>query len=253
MPDPANLMPKAFWEDVYYGNPQLPLEPSPDFSYERTLASALEEMAPVAAGASVIEIGCAPGRWLVWYAKRFDARVRGLEYSKKGAELSQANLRAAGLPPDVVQRDFFDELVEHERSTLVLSLGFIEHFDDLRVAFRRHLDFVEPHGRVAIGVPNFRGMTGLMQRWASPEFLAQHNHAAMDPELFRGFAHEHGWELEDHRYIGSFDPNVIHVRRHGPAAVLLPLGALRRLRFTDRLNHPRLSSYLMMTFRAASG
>ena len=245
---PTNLMPHEFWDDEYYGDPSLPLAPSDSFSYERALAAALRSMAPLSSGESVIEIGCAPARWLVWYGRTFGAEVSGLEYSAKGAALSRANLAAAGIAPEIEQADFFDSELAAPQKDLVLSLGFIEHFDDLERAFQRHLDFSAPGGRVAIGVPNFRGFTGLMQRWASPGFLAAHNTAAMDPELFRGFASRAGWTLEGHRYLDSFEPRIIHVERRGPAAVLLPLMPLRRMRWTDRINHPRLSSYLLMTF-----
>jgi SAM-dependent methyltransferase len=244
-------MPKRFWEGEYYGDPDLPQAPSDDFPYERALSAALRQMAPVAEGESVIEIGCAPARWLVWYGRESGARLRGLEYSHKGAELSRANLAAAGLEGEIEEADFFDEALQLPASDLVLSLGFIEHFDDLERAFRRHLDLAAPDGRVAIGVPNFRGLTAAMQRWADPEFLAAHNQAAMDPELFRGFAQAAGWRLEEHRYLDSFDPWMIKVRRHGPAAILLPLRPVRRMRWTDRINHPRLSSYLLMTFTRA--
>jgi len=246
---PKNLMPGEFWDNEYYGDPSLPLAPSDSFSYERTLAAGLRDMAPVSSGQTVVEIGCAPARWLLWYARTFGARVSGLEYSVKGAALSRANLAAAGITPDIEEADFFDTDLDTGAKDLVLSLGFIEHFDDLERAFRRHLDFCAPGGRVAIGVPNFRGFTGLMQRWASPGFLAAHNTAAMDPALFERFASSAGWTMEGHRYLDSFEPRIIHVERRGPAAVLLPLMPLRRLRWTDKINHPRLSSYLLMTFR----
>ena len=98
-------------------------------------------------------------------------------------------------------------------------------------------------------MPNFRGLTGLMQRWASPDFLATHNQAAMDPERFGELATDAGWALEECRYLDSFEPRMIYVERRGPAALLLPLVPIRRMRWTDRINHPRLSSYLLMTFR----
>jgi SAM-dependent methyltransferase len=242
-------MPREFWDDEYYGDPSLPLAPSDSFSYERTLAAALRDMAPVDSGQSVVEIGCAPARWLVWYGHTFNAQVSGLEYSAKGAALSRANLAAAGITPNIEEADFFDAKLDSGATDLVLSLGFIEHFDDLERAFRRHLDFCGPGGRVAIGVPNFRGFTGLIQRWASPGFLDAHNTAAMDPALLERFAADAGWTLEAHRYLDSFEPRIIHVERRGPAVVLLPLMPLRRMRWTDRINHPRLSSYLLMTFR----
>ena len=92
-------MPSVFWDDEYYGNP----EPAPR-SLRFVLLRARPRRRPRGNGAgsppasSVVEIGCAPARWLLWYARRFGAHVRGVEYSAKGAALSRANLAAAGIP-----------------------------------------------------------------------------------------------------------------------------------------------------------
>lgn len=245
---PANIVAKKFWEDDYYSGVELPARPSADFSYERTLAGTLEELAPLEAGQTVVEIGCAPARWLLWYAERFGAKVRGLEYSAKGAELSRRNLRAAGFEGEIAEGDFFDPAVTVMPSDLVLSLGFIEHFDDIPAAFARHVDFLAPDGTLAIGMPNFRGLTGAFQRWGDPSFLALHNRDAMRPGQYRALAQRHGLRMTALRYLDSFDPHMIRVTRHGPGALLAPLMKVRGWRATDRINHRLLSSYLLMIF-----
>jgi SAM-dependent methyltransferase len=246
---PANLAEKSFWEDDYFADVSLPARPDPQTPFDRTLAHELERAAPLAHGQSVIEIGCSPARWLVWYAERFGARPVGVEYSAKGAALSRRNMAAAGVEGEVREGDFFSDAIGSERHDLVLSLGFIEHFDDLERAFARHADFVKPGGRVAIGVPNFRGLTGLLQRWGDPALLALHNRDAMRPALYREFAPRHGLELESTAYIDGVDPYMVRVSRRGPAVVLLPLSRLRRLKVAERVNGRLISSYLLMTFR----
>jgi SAM-dependent methyltransferase len=249
MDSPRNLAPSRFWDDDYLAGIDLPERPSEDYPYERALSAALTEHAPAAAGQTVLEIGCAPGRWLVWYGERFGAEVVGLERSTKGAVMTRANLEAAGLDGAVVEGDFFDAALDVPAADLVVSFGFIEHFDDLWAAFERHLDFVKPGGRLVIGVPNFRGLTGLFQRWGDPEFLAMHNREAMRPQLYEEFAARADVEVETIRYLDSFDPHMIRVTRHGPAVFLLPLTALRELRAMDRVNSRAFSSYLLTVFR----
>src|SRR5579862_6625978 len=122
-------------------------------AFERCLARELGRHAPTDAGASVLEVGCAPAKWLVFYAERFGARVAGIEYSEKGAEISRANLQLAGIEGTIYHGDFFS--VTPGLFDLVLSLGFIEHFDDLDQAFDRHVTCVAEQGRLAIGVPNY--------------------------------------------------------------------------------------------------
>ncbi len=150
MPDAASpgtdsLADKAFWEQEYYWSDlEPPVRPDMGFSFDRCMVAALERIAPVEPGGSVIEIGCAPAKWLVFYGERFGARLEGIEYSEQGAELSRRNLEACGLAGNIRHADFFD--CEPSRNDLVLSMGFIEHFEDLEGVFARHLDFLAPAG-----------------------------------------------------------------------------------------------------------
>lgn len=243
----SNRVSESFWAHDYLGSVELPSRIDPEMDFERCLAQALERDAPVQRGASVVEIGCAPAKWLVFYAERFGAHVTGIEYTERGVALSRANLSSAGLEGHVEHGDFF--AVEAREHDLVLSLGFIEHFDDLEGAFARHVEFLAPGATLVIGVPNYRGLLGALQRYADPDHLALHNVAAMHAGLYRRLAPLHGLEVRAQRYIGGLDPIIIRTRR--PSARLLrdPLIVLRKARLMDRINHPKLSSYLLTVLR----
>jgi SAM-dependent methyltransferase len=245
---PANLVDRSFWDEEFLGKLELPARPDPDMAFERCLGEALAEHAPAAPGQTVLEIGCAPGRWLVYFAERFGARVEGIEYGERGARLTRANLASAGIDGDVHECDFFEAPVRE--ADVVLSLGFIEHFDDLDAVFRRHLDFLAPGGRLAIGVPNFKGFNRLLQRWGDPAHLRLHNLRAMRPALYRELADRHGVEVEWQGHLGGFDPIIIKPGRPGSRLVTLVEGRWRRLRLADRVNHPWLSSYLLTVLRS---
>jgi SAM-dependent methyltransferase len=206
----------------------------------------LEELAPVVQGTRVLELGCAPARWLVWYAERFGALSVGLESSSMGASISRRNLVAAGVPGEIHEGDLLTaDLGTFE---LVLSLGVIEHFTDVRAAFAQHAAFVKRGGRLVLGMPNFRGLTGFFQRWADPEQLALHNQAAMDVRLYEGLAAKHGLRMDAVRYVDGIDPDLIKVSRLSARLVLMPFRALRMLRLSDHLNAPMVSSYLVVRF-----
>ena len=81
--------------------------------------------------------------------------MEGIEYSEQGAELSRRNLDACGLAGNIRHADFFD--CEPSRNDLVLSMGFIEHFDDLEGVFARHLDFLAPGGRLLVEISTSAG------------------------------------------------------------------------------------------------
>jgi SAM-dependent methyltransferase len=245
---PVNLAANDFWEDDYYRGIEIPARPDEAFTYERCLARALEELAPVAREQTVFEVGCAPARWLVWYAERFGAQVTGIEYSPKGAELSRANLAAAGVTGTIHQGDFFSEDLGIGQFDLVLSLGFIEHFEDIAAPFDRHVAFVKPGGRLLIGMPNFRGLIGLLQRWGDPSYLGLHNQRAMDPRLYASFADSTNLTLDAVRYIDGPDPAMLRVTRRSAHLAVLPLTLLRKTPAGDRLNGRHISSYLVLTF-----
>ncbi|HEY7960540.1 MAG TPA: class I SAM-dependent methyltransferase [Solirubrobacteraceae bacterium] len=257
---PTNIVEKAFWEnDYYWARAELPCRVDTELAFDRSLARALAAYAAVQPGQSVLEVGCAPAKWLLFYAERFGAAVAGIEYSDKGATLSRENLRAAGVPSEIQRADFFD--VPPRPYDLVLSIGFIEHFDDIPGTFERHLRFVAPGGRLAIGVPNFRGVNRALQWLAEPEYLALHNIAAMRPSLYREMAAVHDLELEHIGYLGGLDPAIIRLgrgpalspRRVLPGAATLAERRWRSLALGERLEHRWLSSYLLAVYRSASG
>jgi SAM-dependent methyltransferase len=254
---PTNIVEKSFWEnDYYWARAELPCRVELGQPFDRSLARALAAHAPVEPGQRVLEVGCAPAKWLLFYAERFGARVAGIEYSEKGAALSRANLAAAGAPSEIHQADFF--AVDPSPHELVLSIGFIEHFDDVPGTFARHLPFLAPGGRLAIGVPNFRGLNRALQWLADPGYLALHNPAAMRASLYRELADVHGLRLEHLGYLGGLDPAIIRLsrgralspRRLLPGAATLAERRFRALPVGERLQHRWASSYLLAVYRA---
>jgi SAM-dependent methyltransferase len=245
----TGLASEEFWEDTYLGDVTLPARPSRSVQFERVLADALARHAPAAGGDSVVEIGCAPATWLGFYAERFGAAVTGIEYTAHGAELSRRNLAALGVGGEIAHADFFD--VAPAPHDLVLSLGFIEHFDDLAGTFAHHAAFVAPGGALVLGVPNYRGLMGLLQRAGDPAHLAMHNTTAMDPALWRRLAGEHGLAVEWEGYLDGPDPDIIAVRpqRRWLFAALAVLDVLRRIRLGPHLNSARTSAYLLLVMR----
>jgi SAM-dependent methyltransferase len=244
---PTNLADELFWEDEYLGGTQLPCRPDPGMPFEHVLAEALAAHAPVAAGADVLEIGCAPGKWLLFYAERFGARPAGIEYTELGASLTRRNLAEVGVEGEVVHADFFT--VEPRSADLVLSLGFIEHFDDPVEAFKRHLEFLRPDGTLVIGVPNFRGVLGTVQRWTDPGHLALHNLAAMRPDLYRRLASQHGLTVSWQGYLDGLDPAILKLGRRSALPVIVALEQMHRRGVSVDWRRPRLSAYLLTVLR----
>jgi SAM-dependent methyltransferase len=253
---PRNIVEKSFWETEYYwATATVPCRVDMALAFDCSLARALSAHAPAEPRQTVLEVGCAPGKWMIFYAERFGACVSGIEYSEKGAELSRRNLAAAGVDGQILQEDFFT--IEPRTHDLVISIGFAEHFDDLAATLARHLKFVAPGGTLVVGVPNFRGFNRAVQWLAEPDYLALHNLAAMRPMLYHDFARRHGLELEHLGHLGGLDPAIIRLsrdspislRRIVPGVVTFAESRLRSLGIGERLEHPLLSSYLLAVYR----
>jgi SAM-dependent methyltransferase len=241
-----NLATKSFWEDTYLAGATAVARPSEELGFDRALVHLLERRAPLDPGSSLVEIGCAPAKWMVFYAERFGATVEGIEYARGGVELSRANLAACGVDGVVHHADFWD-LDLGRTYDAVFSLGFIEHFDAVDDAFDRHADLLAPGGILILGVPNFRGLTRAAQRWCDPDWLALHNMAAMGHERYVRRAGADGLTVRSVDYFGGFDPDVISTRRRGHK-LLAPVWHLRRRTGREGPNAWWLSSYLLMVF-----
>lgn len=250
---PANRTEKEFWETEYYwGDLALPARADSSQPFDRALMNTLKAHAPAAPATSVLEIGCAPAKWLAFYGETFGAKVAGVEYSAKGAELSRRNLMACGVDGTVHEADFF--AFPPAPYDLVLSFGFLEHFDDLAAVFARHAEFVRPGGRLVLGVPNFRGVNRAVQAYADPSYLALHNTRAMSPSLLRELGSANGLTVQYLGYLGGFDPSLLrlnrrrprwHPRRFAPGVVAYAGHRWRALSVAEHVDHPWLSTYLL--------
>ena len=241
-----NLATKSFWEDTYLTGETAVARPSNEFGFDRALVRVLEQRASVPEGATLLEIGCAPAKWMAFYAERFGAKPDGIEYAAGGVELSRANLAACGVEGVVHHADFWEFEFEKPYDA-VFSLGFIEHFDAVDDAFDRHIDLVAPGGILILGIPNFQGATRIAQRWSDPEWLALHNMKAMGHKRYVRRAEAAGLEVRSVDYFGGFDPDVISTRKRG-RKLLAPIWHLRQRTQREGPNASWLSSYLLMVF-----
>lgn len=129
-----------------------------------------------------IEIGCAPGKMLVWVARELRADVAGLDYSEVGIRQCRALANILELKIDLHQEDFFQHSLSLESFDVVTSFGVIEHFDDPAPVVKRHIDLVKPGGVAIITIPNYGGIYGRIQGWCDAPNLALHNTYIMTPD-----------------------------------------------------------------------
>lgn len=195
-------------------------------------------------GQRAVEVGSAPGEFLVKLRDRFGLDVYGIEYSAVGAELNRAAFRTAGIPSqNVIAGDFF--AIARERRyrgffDVVISRGFIEHFTDPSEAIDRHLDVLSDDGILIVSVPNLRGLNFLGSWVLDRKVVGMHNLSIMARDSFEGLFVDRPLDVKLCRYYGTFNLCVFNTRSDSP---LRPL-----LRASQRLQ-PALN----VAFRTMSG
>lgn len=210
-----------------------------------------------AGGASVLEVGGAPGGYLAYIHRGCNCRCAILDYSSSGCALARENFKALGIELDVYQRDLFAAGLPNHFD-FVYSLGLIEHFDDFSAVVAAQAKLVKPGGALLIGVPNFRGVNGWFARRIDRARFNSHNLAAMDAAGWDGFEQELGLQRLFRGYVGGFEPGVFATRPcfPGVGARLLSFGAIQMARMLTyhfavlrRFNRPWLSGYLIGVWR----
>lgn len=245
------LTDSGFWDD-YWAGCRIPSAVDYADPFDRCLAAALKDALAGRKG-SVLEVGCAPGKWLAFMAVEMGLTPSGIEYSEAGMAATLKNLKALNVAyGEILCGDFFS--IEPEaRFDVVMSFGFIEHFNDPDAVIDRHLAWLKPGGTLVLGVPNFRGIYGPIQRMLDKAILDAHNLDVMSLDYLGKAAAGRGLEVRFLRYIGSFEPALpIPPRRtRNPLLLAMKLALrvarrIRRLKIFDNMNNAIISSYMLM-------
>jgi SAM-dependent methyltransferase len=178
-----------------------------------------------AAGAEVLEIGSAPGEHLARLSERFGLVPYGIEYSQSGVDVNRALFAQRGLDPrNVVSLDFFSEACREgyrERFDVVMSRGFIEHFEDAGDVVARHLELLKPGGLLVVTIPNLRGLNRALTWLFHAELLPMHNLEIMGLPAFRRLFELAGLSPLHCEYLGGFSFYLFNTKPRSPLAPVL--------------------------------
>jgi SAM-dependent methyltransferase len=244
----------SYWEDTAHTSREIRRDATS--LQARAILDVIDDHLP-SAGASVLEVGGAPGRYLAYIHRRCGCRCAILDYSASGCALARENFKALGIELDVYERDLFAAGLA-DRFDFVYSLGLIEHFEDFGSVVAAQARLVKPGGVLLIGVPNFRGVNGWFARRIDRERFESHNLRAMDVACWAGFEHALGLQRLFRGYVGGFEPSVFATSATSSraGARLLSFGSRQVARvltyhfaFLRRFNRSWLSGYLMGVWR----
>lgn len=135
------------------------------------LDARLRARLPADPGKRFLEVGCATGRWLIYFHRTFGYAVTGCDYSEPGCEMARQNLARAGISGEVIQDDLFRL---QGRWDVIFSGGLVEHFTDAQGVLAKFTSLLNPGGFLVTVVPNLSGLSGAYHRWLKPETFTTH-------------------------------------------------------------------------------
>lgn len=136
-----------------------------------------------------LEIGGFPGVFALWFYKYKNYSVSLLDFYISN-EVTEKLLKTNNLPPstiEIIETDLFNyEPVQ--KFNLVLSSGFIEHFENTNLVVKKHVDCLVDGGKLLITLPNLKGINGWVQRTFDIANYNIHVIECMDIEVLKNAA-----------------------------------------------------------------
>lgn len=257
----THLTSEEFWDEVWSGL-QLPALVDEKVRWQLALSTVFRRFLKPDARQDVFEIGCAPGRWLVWFNKNFGYTAFGCDLSRRAVETTRSNLRLSGVPGEIYTADITTggDLPDRQFD-VVVSIGLIEHFANPEPMVRRHVELLKPGGTLLLDVPNMAGWLNhwLLRSAQMQSLIDVHNLAMMNKATFRSFAERLDLEICYLGYVGGFDPGLVvynhsYKSRWKRPPVFYGLWALEKVtrrwpRLGLGVNHPSFSNMLVGVFR----
>lgn len=161
-------------------------------------------------GRELLECGCGGSVLLPYFAKEFDFRVSGIDYSEAGCRLARRVLQEAGVGGKIVCADFFappEELCG--RFDVVVSFGVAEHFTNTASCIAAFGRLLRPGGLLITSVPNMAGPIGSLQKAFSRTVFDKH--VVLDAGSLRRAHETAGLEVRECDYFFFLNLGVLNI------------------------------------------
>jgi SAM-dependent methyltransferase len=251
------------WDSYWEHGPKLPVDVDRDVhSSSQAILRVMDRFIPTDAPRSVLEIGGAPGGYLVHFQRKFGHRICVLDNSPVGVEMTRRNFELLGITGEVLQQDMFEQDGSKPQFDVVYSHGLIEHFTDTKSTIASHLAYLKPGGTLIVGCPNFLGVVNrLLLRRLSPSLFDWHELDVMDISRWPQFEQELNLRVRFRGYIAGFQPAAFwRCERRSVADRALRRGFIELGRLWDRplarglsaINSRHWSYYALGVYEKAS-
>ena len=196
-------------------------------------------------GKRVLEIGCCPGRWMVYFARKHGASVAGIDYAPQACEITRKNMQLHGLEAPCFCGDARDPNLDIGKYDLAFSMGVVEHYEDPREILRAHANLVVSGGHVAVTMPNFAGLHGTFLRQFNREKYDEHVPHTL--AILEAAGRDVGLRPIHAQAMGGIDPLLVS-GRGGPLTGVIAAGIIS-VGMLIPLDSERISAYLGIVYQ----
>ena len=241
----TKLTTKDYWEDYYKKsitqNSQIKLIASVYDYYWELLIKNNEVNPPE----TIIEIGGYPGRYLAYLADKYNLIPTSLDFNTDRIKIEES-MEAFGIKEyEIIVADFF----EHEPNTkydIVISNGFIEHFDNYHEVLNLHLKYLKKGGTLLVMIPNMTYYIKFYKLIVDKKNLSIHNLKCMNLKIFKEFAETNNLSILKNEYFGGF-PFSVHQKNNLVQKLVFKIHRLLFKFFLNKFIMKRPTKYLSQT------
>ncbi|MBU0532683.1 class I SAM-dependent methyltransferase [Patescibacteria group bacterium] len=190
------LTTKKYWEETWKGFKPRKIEKNYIFF------DLLKKYLPTNSTMKCLEIGCAPGRFLVAFHKNFEYELNGIDMC--GIEVTKKNLEFNGIKNYNLYETDFLKWQTKKKFDVVSSFGYIEHFKDPTSHLKKMIELVAKGGYLVVEIPSFRYINSVTRSLFSHDngnWKKIHNLRIMDTEFWKNRCEEFGLKTV---YLGHY-------------------------------------------------
>jgi SAM-dependent methyltransferase len=211
-----NITEKEFW-DNFWNNITLPSKVNKNFSNDRIIADFLKKNLPSGEKSkTALEIGCAPGKWMIFLNEELQYLVEGCEYLDSAVKITRENLEINNIRnAEIHNGDFLSYDFKGNQYDVVISLGFIEHFSNPESVVSKMCAILKNGGFLIIGIPKFTGLNYYIAKYldnkAKNKLLPAHNLKIMNLLFFYELAKKDKIKPIEITFSGGFEPALYDI------------------------------------------
>lgn len=157
---------------------------------------------------TIVEIGGYPGRYLAYIADKYNLIPTSIDYNSDKTKIEETFKLFNIQEYQIIQADIFEHHPQ-EQYDIVISNGFIEHFENFDEVLDKHTHYLKPGGTLFVLIPNMKNYIYFYKQMVDKSNLKIHNIKCMKKSVFKNFAKRNQLQQLYLDYFGGF-PFSVH-------------------------------------------